>query len=104
VEKRWHLRKNGSSDGPYTLEQLSYFVKEGTLKRSSMVYDDNISRWVRAEQVKDLFPQGEPDMYGSDEEGLPDMTSNRNTLHELIVMGIALVLILLGSYFFRGFF
>ncbi len=102
MEKQWYLRINGSKEGPYTLEQLSGFVKEGKLKRGSMIYDEDTYRWVRAEHVKELFTQGEPEMYGRDEEALPDMTSKRKTSHELVVMGIALLLILLISYLLRG--
>lgn len=104
IKERWLLRKNGNTEGPFTLEQLSNFAKQGKIKKSSMVYDNNASRWLRAEHVKGLFSQEEPDMYGRDEEALPDMTEKRNTIHELLVMGVALLLIVLVSYLIRGFF
>ncbi|RQD74046.1 MAG: DUF4339 domain-containing protein [Candidatus Syntrophonatronum acetioxidans] len=103
---QWYLRKNGDAKGPYTMEQLSSFVREGKLKKEDMVYDEKNYRWLRAEHVEGLFP-GEPEMYGRDEEAVPDYYDARkkgSTLQFIAALLGALILFIIASYLFRTFF
>lgn len=102
----WYLRQNGDTKGPYSLEQLSTLAKEGKLKREDMVYDEKSYRWRRAEHVEGLFP-GEPEMYGRDEEALPDYWDFRKkggTFQAIMALLGALALFIIASYLFRTFF
>jgi hypothetical protein len=52
----FYVAVNGQQSGPFTYEQLSQMVSQGTLKQESLVWKQGMASWMQASGVADLAP------------------------------------------------
>jgi hypothetical protein len=58
--KNWLVSKNDQQFGPITFEQLISYVREGLVTRSDLLTRAGSQAWMRAEEVRGLFPSPPP--------------------------------------------
>lgn len=58
VEKKddasYHIAIDNNQSGPYTIDQLSQMIKQGTLTSETLIWKKGMPRWVKAELVPEL--------------------------------------------------
>ncbi len=54
VEHVWHLAEGGEATGPFSRADLGRMVREGRLRRESLVWTAGQDGWLRAEDVREL--------------------------------------------------
>ena len=72
----WHLRIAGKDYGPYSLEQLIQYVKEGRISPDDFIWKDNFPNWLEARQVPELadfFSFSEISAAAAETEPLPQV-------------------------------
>lgn len=52
----WYYTTEGKQMDPVTIVELQLLAVNGTLKPTDMVWNEGLPRWVRANSVKELFP------------------------------------------------
>lgn len=60
---QYHMAVNGQQYGPYGLDQISQFVKEGRIQPDSMLWTNGMANWQAAstiDGIKDLFSATPP--------------------------------------------
>ncbi len=58
----WHLSIAGKDYGPYSLEKLGQYAKEGRISPDDFIWKNNFPNWLEARQVPELagfFPFSE---------------------------------------------
>ncbi len=53
--EQWYLSRDGKQYGPYSWEEIIYFVRKGKLGRRDLLWSQSSGGWLRAEQLPGLF-------------------------------------------------
>jgi hypothetical protein len=54
VEHVWHVAEGGEATGPFSRADLGRMVRQGKLKRESLVWTAGQDGWLKAEDVREL--------------------------------------------------
>ncbi len=55
MAEQWYLARDDQQFGPYTLEQMKEFAREGRLLPQDLVWNEGLSEWVAASKIPELF-------------------------------------------------
>ena len=56
--EHWYFAKEGDTRGPFSLENVEYWSKQGEVTGKTKVWKTGMDEWVEAETVEELFPFG----------------------------------------------
>jgi hypothetical protein len=56
MAEMWHYTSDGKPQNAVTIQELKCLASAGTLKPTDMVWTEGMPRWMRANTVKELFP------------------------------------------------
>ncbi len=60
VQSAWHVARNGQTQGPYSLPQLSQAIAAGQVPPGTFVWTQGMPAWTPVEQVPQLAGSGSP--------------------------------------------
>ncbi len=50
----WYLARKGAPSGPYTLEQLQQFAREGHIHNDDLLWNEQLENWTQASQIETI--------------------------------------------------
>ncbi len=60
VQQAWHIARNGQTQGPYSLPQLSQAIAAGQVPPGTFAWTQGMSAWTPVEQIPQLTGTGNP--------------------------------------------
>lgn len=96
----WFVMKEDREIGPYSWEELLEMAGKGEVKPADLVFNENLTDWIEAEQVEGLFTEKLPEFY--DDPRLSTITASTSAAvparsRTLPVVLIVLAFLLLGG-------
>ncbi|MDW7740286.1 MAG: DUF4339 domain-containing protein [Bacillota bacterium] len=98
MSTQWFYSREGNNYGPYTLEEMQYFLQTGNIYNNDLVWSEHLGEWRRVDTVPEL--SGSADAYGGEviEAGSPVKAQKKKSFTKLAIIGGAALLIVVAAF------